>query len=532
MATPFFKSFAKTNSRAIFGNRTENGLFQSPYSVSLHNRVNYTHIRTVYTNGKSRILYAIPFDLDFANCESIWTIENKISLKKLNKCFETFLPELLNVPLTFVRSPGGKGVGLLVHVCPFAITNKEGEEETRTAGLKSRFRQIQKQLIDIFKELGIGVDSSSQGLNRFVPNWKDPSRLLQRNQDLENKQRREKTNIQKKLTTAITSYYKRRRLYNDERVEYKILPIFERLYEESIIGNYCIELTRDEFLHDYGLDTATARKIIAREFKDLPWLHAERRNGTYILTLTGTYKHWAIWKRRALELRGESEKKRKPLEYNNKTGRMVVLPHPNEIEDGKRNHFLWSCAVLLASRYDSVSFIEDKLEAIAEQIDGYSTSRNCRSKYLMRFANWAVETAPAHKDLIRIWPEWLTNTKNSIRSPRGREIIEVEDPLPIYRAKIDDQWVVYSHDDKCKVLKILALVKNGKHLTYKKSFIRRQLSKNMLKFGCKLPDYLEKNQGLVEAYRVKGVLNIETIAPFHVLDKPVIFKLIPDRVLC
>ena len=476
MAYPLPKPAHPLKGHKIFGKACDNKIIPIYNRVSRWKRCHFDYVHTCYKFDNMLTLYAIPFDLDLEKCSPRYIIDGKIDANLILNRLRGRYPEFIDVPMTLVRTRSG-GISLLINIAPVVYTDENGDPNKNTQKTVWGLMQAQRNILKLLQNEGMGADSGAIGLARMVANYERPELVLYNNdRELLNKARRERTNLLQILLRINKTHNKISRIYNDTRVGSKLYKHFLELYEQTLEGRELIKIDR-QFLLDAGIDIRTARKIVARELQDIPWLEVFKRiNGEFLCKLAGSYDDWELW---------ANDAKNYQVKKNIKIRNYKTLHEPHLVEDGERNKFLFSAAVLLAHETNNFDHVLMTLEEVASKIPNCEQSRNCKPRQLRSIVNWAIKTSQQYRRITRNMPTWLWKIHNTLEAhlwqndsfERASRKVEakkppvdsssgdsVDKPTLLKYCKIGNNYAVLEYHDNGYKLKLLGFAKTIKYL--------------------------------------------------------------------
>ena len=477
MAYPVTKPAHPLKGHKIFGKSSDSGIIPITRRVRRWHRSNFEYVHTCYKFDNMLTLYAIPFDLDLEKCAPRYVIDGKINAELVLNRLRDKYPGFLDVPLTLVRTKSG-GISLLIHISPVLYMDENGEPNKKTQKTVWGLMQAQRNILKLLQNEGMGADEGAAGLARMVANYERPELVLYNNdRELLNKHRREKTNLLQILWKITKQHNIDSRIYNDTRVGEKLFNHFIELYEQTLEGRDLIRVDK-EFLLDAGLDKRTVNKIISRDLDSLPWLEVvKREKGEFLCRLAGNLYDWELWENDAKQYIGKKKAK--------KVSSYKTLKAPHLVEDGERNRYLFSAAVLLTHETKNCDHVLATMQAVASKIPGSDSSRNCKPSSLRSIVRWAIKTSDSYRELIRNTPGWLwkihtslearlrrwepqrpTETpktaKNSFNDTPTKPTVDKSTTLKY--GKIGSNYAVFESTDYDYCLKLLGFVKSLKNL--------------------------------------------------------------------
>lgn len=477
MAYPLTKPTHPLKGHKIFGKASNSGVIPITRRVRRWHRPYFEYVYTCYKFDNMLTLYAIPFDLDLEKCAPRYVIDGKINAELVLNRLRCKYPGFLDVPLTLVRTKSG-GISLLINISPVLYLDENGEPNKKTQKTVWGLMQAQRNILKLLQNEGMGADDGAVGLARMVANYERPELVLYNNdRELLNKHRREKTNLLQILWEITRQHNKACRIYNDTRVGMKLFNHFIELYEQSLYGRDLIAVDK-QFLLDAGLDKRTVNKILARDLDSLPWLEVvKREKGEFLCRLAGNLYDWELWANDAQQYINNKKTK--------KVSSYKVLKGPHLVEDGERNRYLFSAAVLLAHETNDSEHVLATMTAVASRIPDNHTSRNCKPSSLRAIVRWAIKTSESYRELVRNTPGWLWKIHSSLEGRLQRwkpqkiyhtsktaEKLPVElptqpivdKPTILKYSKIGSNYAVFESTDNDYCLKLLGFVKSLKYL--------------------------------------------------------------------
>ncbi len=321
----------------------------------------------------SMMVYGIPFDLDYSCADSRWRTRGQLDYKKIKAFLEETYPVLGQYFATWVRSTGGKGLGLILWIDPFIIGH---EKTSRVHFLASK---VQRLVVEVLNFHGIGADTNAKGICRMTPNWKNGRRLL--SIDEVTIRRVGRINERHNVLTNVYNEMRRSEAFKSETLADQVASgtrfavkevanvglgkIYSHIIDvepESLTINTSYEELKDIS----GLSIPTLRKYVPTA----PWCNFKRNWGEGITLI--------LKPSQTLNLALETGKFIPPVQRHPSSPEDWILPEPEQVMDDDRNNYLWRKSVLL--RNDGLPF-ESAVTTILElagRIPEAKKSRNCR----------------------------------------------------------------------------------------------------------------------------------------------------------
>lgn len=370
-------------------------------------------INTAYRNQDgSRIVFGIAFDFDAERAAAKWKDDrgalswNKIR-GELFKTHSEILPYLTHV----TKSTSGKGFGVVLSIAPLPIQPTTQANQTAALSLQSR-------LISLFASLGFGADPSARGIERDTPNFNDPSRVVHRDEVTKRRIEKNSELVVSKLHGYLNEYEKKHRnenrLYPDARVEVGLARLFLWLLgaEKARVSSLrtplflsCDSVTATT--QQLGIVTGLGEKFL-RNFLSHPpeWLKtAYFRGEGWELSLNITNQFSALW------ARSNALAKNPHADFRSASVVVRDLKLPWAVEDGERNRWLTSLALLYKWHGFSEDAAKQKIILRMHELPEFERSRNCKQlrSILKSIYSRMPETFGMHS--FRELPEWVREDK-------------------------------------------------------------------------------------------------------------------------
>jgi hypothetical protein len=365
---------------------------------------------TIYNpRTQSSTLLFIPFDLDIDNVhlDPKFIVHGAISWPLVSAYLQEKEPALFNSITYATTSSGGRGLALAISVSPFLLN----EDNAR---IQHRARHLQTILIKVLNSHGLGADEGACGLDRWMPNFKNPKQLVYQNEIRRKYVENARHFVIRELYEAYRAHpavaYRRKTertdefLHPDWRVEQKLARLAVHLERElKGCAGVCI-LSAGEICQITGMQRSTFyRSILLRENLAMTWLRVEKlgdRNG-YKLSYMPCYQ---------LIVRSEQILAGKGRRDSQQLSRAPANQcPPQDVSDGYRNSWLWKTAVQM--KHALIPFDEacSALCLLASRIPGYGYGDSwslgnphsiCRSIYKTAKAagSRVIDCLPAHID--------------------------------------------------------------------------------------------------------------------------------------
>lgn len=331
-------------------------------------------INTAYRNSDgSRTVFGIAFDFDAERADVKWKDANgALAWNKIRDALFKKHPEVLQYITHVTQSTGGKGFGVILSIAPLPIRPTTQKNQTTATSLQSR-------LISLFSGLGFGADPSARGLQRDTPNFNDPSRVIYRDEMTKRRIEKNSEPVISKLHDYLNEHEKKHRnenrLYPDARVETGLAHLFLLLLGTRKARVNALRtplfLSCDTVLattQQLTIETGLGEKFLRDFLSDPPkWLKS------------------AYYGREGWELR----------------------LNITDVEDGERNQWLTSLALLYKWHGYSEEAAKQKIILRMQELVGFERSRNCKQLRLILKSIYArmPETFGMHS--FRELPEWI-----------------------------------------------------------------------------------------------------------------------------
>jgi hypothetical protein len=344
----------------------------------------------VWNPGKKTwTLLFMQFDLDFKNANPKWILDGKISWPLVQEHLRVHEPKFFEAIVYAVMSTGGCGLSIVLSIAPFVLC-----DENRT--IESRASHLQTMLIKMLNHHGLGADYSAAGLKRFMPNFKNPRRLIYENAIRRKWVENTRHFVVRELYLAyrdhIACIYIRKTerlesfLHPDFRVEKKLAKLYFQL--DCVIAPGGIRnCSLKEICELTGMSPSSFYRSVLARADVLKWLEIKPLGGRkgYDLKFLGNPHYDA----RVQEILFGSAKP----DHRETVSRPQVDSEPADVVDGERNTFLWQSAVKMKHALIPEETALAALRIIASGVPGYggrdswslrNPERICRSIYKCR----------------------------------------------------------------------------------------------------------------------------------------------------
>lgn len=315
-------------------------------------------------------VFFLPFDIDYKRSDDRWKKAGSLHWPAIAAFLSEHEPAIFERIAFVVKSTGGRGFGLGIGISPIEL------DSPSSLKLEELARTLQRRIITILNFYGIGADDGARGLDRWVPNFKDPRRIVDESPfaRIWTESRRDPVVLELLRATdnhpALGYQSKKKRatefLWPYLSVERKLAALYMYMIEEVGLDD-SLQATAASLGSQFKLAEKTVRKFLA---SDLSWISVKHIGGRegYSLTLRPTP---------ALTERAKSLLDGAETETNGSLGRKMreLLIHPSEVQDGDRyewlGNVLWAIKRKGATESQAISICE----AVRMQVPGYARSR-------------------------------------------------------------------------------------------------------------------------------------------------------------
>ncbi|RYZ89625.1 MAG: hypothetical protein EOP04_06325, partial [Proteobacteria bacterium] len=334
-----------------------------------------SHIQTVMTaEDRSELFYGIALDLDFEKAAGEWKSRGKLDPKKMRAFLAANYPALNRYLCTWTRSTGGKGLGVILFVDPFLLRHE------KTGGVRFKAEQVQRIVQKVLNSHGFGCDEEASGLLRFTPNWRNRRKLLYidditiRRVQRDNEPHNVLSQVFNELRRAPMFKGPTRKDLVKSGVRFAVKDKAEeglsKLYAHILDSDpkaLMLQSSFEELSKISGLSIPTLRSHIF----DASWLEVEPVFGE---GLRITLKPSPELSEKAIS--GSRTQSFKPRLIS--SAEDWDLPHPEHVQAGERNNYLWRRAVILRNEGQTLDNALSILSDEVRRIPGAEKSRNCR----------------------------------------------------------------------------------------------------------------------------------------------------------
>lgn len=368
-----------------------------------------TLINTAYRNSDgSRTVFGIAFDFDAERADVKWKdASGALAWNKIRDALFKKHPEVLQYITHVTQSTGGKGFGVILSIAPLPIRPTTQKNQTTATSLQSR-------LISLFSGLGFGADPSARGLVRDTPNFNDPSRVIYRDEITKRRIEKNSEPVISKLHDYLNEHEKKHRnenrLYPDARVETGLAHLFllllgagkarvNALRTPLFLSCDTVFATTQQLTIETGLGEKFLRDFLSDPPKWLKSAYYGREGWELRLNITDELS--VLWERSLALVKNPQS--------NLQSASVVVrdLKLPWDVEDGERNQWLTSLALLYKWHGYSEEAAKQKIILRMQELVGFERSRNCKQLRLILKSIYArmPETFGMHS--FRELPEWI-----------------------------------------------------------------------------------------------------------------------------
>ncbi len=332
-------------------------------------------ISTTYSNPSTGTLtcYGLAFDLDFDKAADQFKTGDKVDWLKVSSFLDEHEPAIVQRIGAVASSTSGRGLGILIPISPIEL-NSPG-----SIGVEDLARKLQKRIIKIFNFHGLGADPDALGLERWMPNFCNPKKIVDIDFVAKQKTERRRDRVIKELLTATDDHpalayvpkksHKDDFIYHYAPVESKLAKLYLHLLDDVGLDDH-MQITIAKLSAWLKISGKTLRKILR---EGLCWLgvqHIGGREGYRLLlqpTLGLTDRARALVEGKAVKTAQDFQPMRK-----------LLIP-PDQVQDGDR--YDWRGNVLLSLKLrgaDQPTAIRC-LELLREQVPDGIASRSLTS---------------------------------------------------------------------------------------------------------------------------------------------------------
>ncbi len=404
------------NRFAFKTNRNSNPELQSTYL--------YNH------DGKESLRY-IRLDIDYEKSNLEFKLNGRLNWELIKKRIKDF-PQILDGIECVTKSYSGKGLHILFGLSPLPLDH-------RTINTQIMARQLQKNLIEIFNEIGIGADSCAMGLKQDFSTYRKKENIVFQNEILTRRIERQSkktvfnepflTNLHHSVEVIakqleIVSLF---RIYPDARVEKSFAKLFlylmglytpkeidlnsfiqgEKKYVNIDLprifeAHRTIELTKSEISKIMCCKMRTVFSYLKKEEFSKLFYFEETTDGTVLLGAKPSHKIMKLINRA-----------QKVLASNGlQTKAKLKLIEPFLIQDGERNSAIvdW-CLAYKWSGYSEEETLS-KVMLRVKHISDYERSRSCKETQLKSTIHSIFSNRKELMGINKIiLPQWLEDDK-------------------------------------------------------------------------------------------------------------------------
>jgi len=336
-------------------------------------------VSSAYYNPSSQTqtVYTLVWDLDSHRADSCWKDQDgRLDWGKMGNHLTENHPEIMKYAMAAIRSTGGKGIALMLAITPLEIT-KSTESCQRAA------RVLQLHILRLLNHYEMGADLGALGLVRDFPNWLNPHRVIDGDQEVLKFIQSEKN--RPPVLTELLSYtsklpfccdYEKKKgsdsyLYPDLRSEAKLAILYEKLHTKFFDEDFSeVEMTTKEISELTGLSLPFLRKFLKT---GTHWLESEWIDKRVGWLLRVAVSREMTDRAEALLTPGTSVEERRSIDCSE------PLSKPEEVEDGERNEWITKAALMLKHNGIVEGRARYLLGSHVQRISGFKFSRNCRN---------------------------------------------------------------------------------------------------------------------------------------------------------
>ncbi|MFW7382402.1 MAG: hypothetical protein ACOH5I_26630 [Oligoflexus sp.] len=418
MALPKFKESERPSHYQYKNWRFQNGIRAGAYSVNPVERPMADLISTAVKNpakGTQTVL-TLDLDIDFKRTQDKWLNGDRVDWQKVSSHLREQHEPVFDAIDAVVMSTSGSGFHLLIGVQPL-----EMGYNPRQQWFRYRAETVQRRLIKLLNDAGIGADPAAAGLVRDYPNHFKTERLLYGSElRLTESQRFSSPDKIEALDEYLESIgYPRKDKaeapFGEARVAQGVAKLYLHLAEAFADGDPCVMMPLSKIQSITGSSAPFLRKLL----KESPeWLLAE---------WCGKGEGWKLGIRDNLKLLRAAERASEGQIRRQRSARSYFeLCPPEDVEDGERNEWLWRLAVLLKLagyvEFEALRLIGDAIK----RIPGGRASRNCRSYRSIVGSIYKREAKDSEARWRRVeLPKWLwdnASKEKKINRTEGDEV--------------------------------------------------------------------------------------------------------------
>lgn len=417
----------------------------------------YVHSCILNPSDNSKNVFFVGVDLDASRADPDNLDESgRIDEGKLLSALERF-PQIQEHVTALKRSRSGAGIHVIFGISPFALAPSDANTSDPTTqallNIRKRSRITQAQLVEFFQELGLGADPAAIG-PRYWANWID-GECIYKKERWQYPLKRDRTPVLRLLSESLRVILPeiRVRLYPDARVEHGVAKLLLTLLGEieppegwprrMPMDTSSAYLTMGQMQEVSGASDRFIRKLLAGK-TDCPFLRGEyltsERHWRVDLLIPQDFRRLLDRARVVVRTGGE----RLLTTESKGTVAPETLPQPKDVEDGKRNNFVWRLAAL----YRLVGIDEQEARSLAGRIiphiPGHLTSTSCKQAPSIISSIYR-----SHSELFGLWPEskapaWslrpsiLGSRKNSSQNEQKTAEQIVEGPPGVMDSSLEE----------------------------------------------------------------------------------------------
>jgi hypothetical protein len=223
-------------------------------------------IRTAWFNpaSKTDTCFGLAVDIDLDKTDLKFIRQGVCQWSLIGNLLKVEVPEIFGSISHVASSTSGSGLGLLIPISPLELIDTTRDVQIMALLLQSR-------LVTIFQSLGIGADPGALGLKRDMPNFTNPAKLIDQNEERMREVITRRIPVISDLLKATNSHsalqYRKKAddptfLCTDSRREKGLAKVYLYLLDE--LPNVC-QLTFSEIKSISGLSVPTLYKVLRRE---------------------------------------------------------------------------------------------------------------------------------------------------------------------------------------------------------------------------------------------------------------------------
>jgi hypothetical protein len=381
-------------------------------------------------DGKESLRY-IRLDIDYEKSNGEFKTNGRLNWKLIKERIKEF-PQIIDGIEYVTKSYSGKGLHILFGISPLPLDH-------RTINTQIMARQLQKNLIEIFNEIGIGADPCAMGLKQDFSTYRKKENLVFQNEILTRRIERQSkktafnepflTNLHHSVEVVakqleIVSLF---RLYPDARVEKSFAKLFLYLMglytpkeidlnsfiqgEKKYINidlprifeaHRSIELKKSEVSKIMGCEIRTVLSYFKKEEFSKLFYFEETTDSTLLIGTKPSHKIMKLINRA-----------QKVLASNGlQTKAKLKLIEPFLIQDGERNSAIvdWSLAYKWSGYSEEETF--SKVLLRVKHISDFESSRSCKETQLKCTIRSVFSNRKELMGINKIiLPQWLKDDK-------------------------------------------------------------------------------------------------------------------------